>query len=69
MIQDGLFVFPTHKAKWGHNKEQLLKANETSLIARIPSIDQGQHKAVTIDFANGLVSTLYLCRGARVAYC
>lgn len=66
MMQDGLFVFPTHAAEWEHNKEQLLKANETSPIARIPSIDQGQHKAVTSDSANGLVSTLYLCRGARV---
>lgn len=65
-MQDGLFVFPTHAAEWKHTKEQLLMANETSPIARIPSIDQGQHKAVTSDSANGFVSTLYLCRGARV---
>lgn len=44
----------------------LLKANETFPIARIPSIDQGQHKSITSDSAYGLVSTLYLWRGVRV---
>ncbi|XP_061185108.1 uncharacterized protein LOC133193154 [Saccostrea echinata] len=67
MTQNGLFVFPTHAEEWEHNKQQLLKVNEISPIARIKSIDQGQHcKTVSSESTNGLSETLFLCRGSRV---
>jgi hypothetical protein len=66
MLQHGLFVFPSHAEEWEHNKQQLLKANEASPVARIPASDQGPHCKTSADSSNGLLPTLYLCRGAKV---
>lgn len=41
--------------EWEHNKQQFLKANEISPIAKIQAIDQGQQcKTASSESANGL---------------
>ncbi|XP_056017318.1 ATP-dependent DNA helicase PIF1-like [Ostrea edulis] len=66
MSENSLFVLTTHPDEWAHNKQQLLKANQLSPIAKLQAVDQGQHSKTSNDSTNSLLKTLFLCRGAKV---
>ena len=69
MADNALFIFPTHKEEWEHNKNQLLKLNSDPLrpIAEIKADLQGIHsKSASADNSQGLIRLLYVCKGARV---
>jgi len=52
MMENGLFVFPTHDEKWNHNKMRLLEANKFSPVAKITATGKGSHfKTATSDKA------------------
>ena len=65
MNDSGLFVFPSHKEEWQHNKSKLLQINETYPIAKVNALCKGQHAHV-IDQSASLQKSLYISKNAKV---
>ena len=67
MSDNGLFVFPTHRAEHKHNMEKLIAHNVNAPVAKVAATNNGPHaKKATHDKAGGLLHTLHLCVGAKV---
>ncbi|CAH3017281.1 unnamed protein product [Porites evermanni] len=69
MDEQGLYVFPTHRLEWQHNKAKLLERNRqpNHPVAKIKAVHNGRH-AVKADSnkAGGLLPLLYLSRDSKV---
>ncbi|WAQ97057.1 hypothetical protein MAR_029747, partial [Mya arenaria] len=64
IANEGLFVFPTHKQVWEHNKNKLLQLNEVYPVAEIRATSKGRH--LNSDVNSGLLPKVYLCKKAKV---
>ena len=70
MMENGLFVFPTHDEKWNHNKMRLLETNKFSPVAKLTATGKGSHfKTATSDKAGGLLPVVYMCKRSKVMLC
>ena len=69
MLEQGLYVFPTHCLEWQRNKTKLLECNRqpNHPVAKIKAVHNGRH-AVKADSnrAGGLLPLLYLSRDSKV---
>ena len=69
MDEQGLFVFPTHRLEWEHNKVELLEGNRkpNHPVARIKALDNGRHaQKADSNKARGLLPLLYLYCDSKV---
>lgn len=46
MATNGLFVFPTHKEEWDHNKSKLLEVNKSFPVAQVKAVSKGPHSLI-----------------------
>ena len=69
MDEQGLYVFPTHRLEWQHNKTKLLECNRqpNHPVAKIKAVHNGRHavKAYS-NKVGGLLPLLYLSRDSKV---
>ena len=69
MLEQGLYVFPTHCLEWQRNKTKLLECNRqpNHPVAKIKAVHNGRH-AVKADSnrAGGLLPLLYLSHDSKV---